>query len=398
MRHSFLCFRDPWMLCLVTLPIVAAISTTTNGRVASLVLEEPSICYSMLTREWLNADSRLRRAPVETAIDDEYTCPSDPYWQCSDNDGNADLGLGSEPAGRCDKLKVLDRNQHWFALDFSECEGDHAKNVGQASNYKNAQCAPLSSCAPDNVAVGCVTCHRDQLRPGLDFALPPPTLFKPIPWSTPVDEVEVRRRCYNGTQWAATFQGSASTAIDLRAAIRRLDGAHAGGLGPIEAVFSHNSADATRATQEHYYKQMEQSHFGMAPRGDRLFSYRMVETMASGAVPIVISDGYVFPFEGLIDWNASALVVAEDDVERLPAILGRLKLDEVCERRVAAFKSYNHFLATPAAWAAAITILIEQGLAGRDGAKLLTQSSYVALPDANMSREVSACLSESHSL
>jgi hypothetical protein len=87
------------------------------------------------------------------------------------------------------------------------------------------------------------------------------------------------------------------TAPGLRTRLRLLNGTTTGDLGPISALLTGPDGDES-ATQEHYQLQMRSSHFILAPRGDRIYTYRMVEAMAMGMVPIVIADGYVFPFEG----------------------------------------------------------------------------------------------------
>ena len=142
---------------------------------------------------------------------------------------------------------------------------------------------------------------------------------------------------------------------------------------------------------------MRHSHFAIAPRGDRVYSYRVVEAMAMGSVPVVLADGYVFPFEDVINWTAAAVHVPEADVASLPRILAALPLAHVCEMRVAAFNAYEQYLASPAKWAAAIEATIARGRAGPKGELLLRpstsgdascsySSSMGLLPDAGMGR------------
>ncbi|KAJ8601261.1 hypothetical protein CTAYLR_003278 [Chrysophaeum taylorii] len=63
------------------------------------------------------------------------------------------------------------------------------------------------------------------------------------------------------------------------------------------------------------------SQFVLAPRGHSLHSSRLLEAIASGAVPIVVSDGWVLPFEYEdIDWDSIVLRVSEAAVANVTRI------------------------------------------------------------------------------
>ena len=49
-------------------------------------------------------------------------------------------------------------------------------------------------------------------------------------------------------------------------------------------------------------------------RGDSLFSYRLLEVMSFGCVPVVITDGWVLPLDRTIDWDAVAVRIDENRV------------------------------------------------------------------------------------
>lgn len=63
---------------------------------------------------------------------------------------------------------------------------------------------------------------------------------------------------------------------------------------------------------------MRDTKFALVPRGYGLHSYRLWESLHAGAVPVVIADGWVLPFEDDIDWESCAVLVREDEIAGLP--------------------------------------------------------------------------------
>lgn len=64
------------------------------------------------------------------------------------------------------------------------------------------------------------------------------------------------------------------------------------------------------------------STFAILPRACGFaLSYRMIECMNAGCIPVVLSDGYVLPFREELDYDSFSIRVAESDVEHLREIL-----------------------------------------------------------------------------
>ena len=64
------------------------------------------------------------------------------------------------------------------------------------------------------------------------------------------------------------------------------------------------------------------STFAILPRAcGYALSYRMIECMNAGCIPVVFSDGYVLPFSEELDYDSFSIRVAESDVEHLREIL-----------------------------------------------------------------------------
>ena len=110
---------------------------------------------------------------------------------------------------------------------------------------------------------------------------------------------------------------------------------------------------------------MSRSHFGLSPRGDNIFSMRTFELMAHGFIPIVIADGYLRPFEELIDWRGISLHVSEKKVASIPKLIESIPLDQICSMRIAALKTYQRYLRSPQEWHHAIERILEKRAASK---------------------------------
>jgi hypothetical protein len=108
--------------------------------------------------------------------------------------------------------------------------------------------------------------------------------------------------------------------------------------------------DATTGEVDHAYADlMSRSVFAVIPRGDAMFSYRLTEALSFGCIPIVLSDGWVLPFDYSIDWPGVSLRLPEAQVALLPAVLGHFNADRINEMQIGVARIYrNHFAGTDA--------------------------------------------------
>jgi hypothetical protein len=84
-----------------------------------------------------------------------------------------------------------------------------------------------------------------------------------------------------------------------------------------------------------YAALMQASEFAFVPRGDSLFSYRFLEAVSYSAIPVVLSDGWVLPFDRIVPWAEASLHVPESLVPCLSEILDKFTEDRCQEMRLA---------------------------------------------------------------
>jgi hypothetical protein len=97
-------------------------------------------------------------------------------------------------------------------------------------------------------------------------------------------------------------------------------------------------------TDPDYEDLLDRSVFAFVPRGDALFSYRLLEVMARGAIPVILSDGWVLPFDRLIDWERVALRFHHDAVREIPALLESMAPEEIAGLQAGVQLAYTEHL------------------------------------------------------
>ncbi len=78
---------------------------------------------------------------------------------------------------------------------------------------------------------------------------------------------------------------------------------------------------------------MLNSTFALCPRGYGNTSYRLVEAMQYGAIPVYISDVFSLPYTDVIDWNKICIVVTPNEIEGLYERLNAITQQQIYEYR-----------------------------------------------------------------
>jgi hypothetical protein len=141
----------------------------------------------------------------------------------------------------------------------------------------------------------------------------------------------------------ASFRGTAShpcreklRAIHDGAAIRCEFVDRSNHVGRIDAM----SGKADGA----YLEMLAASTFAFVPRGDALFSYRFLEAMSFGCIPVILSDNWVLPFDRTVRWTEIALHPTENDIPALPRSLRAFSPERIAAIQRGVIKSFrDHF-------------------------------------------------------
>jgi len=69
--------------------------------------------------------------------------------------------------------------------------------------------------------------------------------------------------------------------------------------------------------------------FGLAPRGYGPTSYRLLELLALGVIPVILQDKTVLPFSEWLDWSEFSVLVPERSIGAIPFILQSISREKV---------------------------------------------------------------------
>lgn len=70
------------------------------------------------------------------------------------------------------------------------------------------------------------------------------------------------------------------------------------------------------------------------PQGTNLVPYQLPEALSAGAIPVIVSDGWVPPFsKQVVDWQQCAVFIPDDQAMRTLEILRQVFPEERCQRR-----------------------------------------------------------------
>lgn len=188
-----------------------------------------------------------------------------------------------------------------------------------------------------NALFGFASADRRLVRPGIDFGVPAFPLYAGD--AAPAGGVR---------PLLASFIGYNSHPV--RARLRALDDGKeiivrlAERRGYVGCVSIDETAGTSAAVAD-FDRLARASVFSFVPRGDALFSYRLLEVMRCGSIPVILSDGWLLPFADLIDWSTCAVVAAEADAGGLAATLRAMPAAEIARRQAAVAAAYRTHLA-----------------------------------------------------
>ena len=95
-----------------------------------------------------------------------------------------------------------------------------------------------------------------------------------------------------------------------------------------------------------YQELMSQSTFCLVPRGRRADTYRFLEALSLGCIPVVLSNDLVKPFSEVIDWTQVVVQAEERLVFQLPETLRSIPDEEVKRMRIRCLAIYDTYFSS----------------------------------------------------
>lgn len=95
-----------------------------------------------------------------------------------------------------------------------------------------------------------------------------------------------------------------------------------------------------------YEELMSNSTFCLTPRGRRLGSFRFLESLKIGCVPVTLSNDWVKPFEEIIDWSKAVVDGDERSLFLLPDMLRNFRPKDIKRMRHNSIKIYDHYFSS----------------------------------------------------
>lgn len=126
-----------------------------------------------------------------------------------------------------------------------------------------------------------------------------------------------------------------------------------------------------------YVDLMEASIFALVPRGDAEFSYRLLEAMSFGCIPVILSDGLVLPFDRLVPWADFSLHMPESRISELPAFLARMSPERVAVMQSRLGQAYQHYFSSVQHVAAALVEEVGKSLQLSDRVDVKTTPQHL---------------------
>lgn len=110
--------------------------------------------------------------------------------------------------------------------------------------------------------------------------------------------------------------------------------------------------DARCLDDENLYDQydfvelMRESTFCLTPRGRRLGSFRFLEALNHTCIPVVLSDGWVWPFDELVNWPDAAIQLPEEEIFLVPDTLRDINSSKISRMQLKCRQLYHKYLAS----------------------------------------------------
>lgn len=91
-------------------------------------------------------------------------------------------------------------------------------------------------------------------------------------------------------------------------------------------------------------KYLSQSKFCLIPRGKDVWSSDLMDAVMSGCIPVILSDHYHLPLQGIVNWSEFSIIIPESQVANLKRILISISNAHYKAMREKLIKVQNYFI------------------------------------------------------
>ena len=310
-------------------------------------MEEQKITHSLILKNssvprtvfYELATSALRALDGYEAKDGELLIPEEDTaeetnWPRFGNPSSAYIRprFTNEPEGKI-PLNIPLKTNDYIQTIADHCGKNSAKTF-VIINMNPDRRLPLAFCHRKNVIVadGCLAGHERQMNPKT-ISLPALSMIKENILPMPGKERSIK----------VSFQGNLSH--PCRHELMKLDNGDDIRIIGMRSPGHYGKIDAVEGIEDNFYTNLlDNSTFGIVARGDALFSYRLLETISRGAIPIIISDGWILPFDRTIDWDSCSLRFHQEAINSIPFVVEKIEDTRIMKLQTNSIKNYNKYL------------------------------------------------------